>query len=451
MADDIHESRNGHALTQGSGQSLPTAPVSFATTNNASSISPSSQSNPPQTVHPPNTNQSRKSAPLDSQVSTTNSSSAPPAQTTTAMETSGPSPYGTRSRNRNGNSRPNYAEDRELDMDYELNTGKRPQASSGLLSSNNSQAGETNQFSTVNTRRSSLTGLGVGPGKSTATVPTSKDYIPGMSSFSLNPDVNPAPPPPSKKRKAPGGGTNASTPSLDVPPVAGYVPPRRTTSTTAAAKIRETNMLSFESCQGHLKNGKLKADDGTLLGLNGMWLPKSSDFVCMDSLIDITPDHVYLICEPPGEPYYLARIMEFLHAKNDHSLPIDSIRVNWYYRPRDIQRKVNDTRVVFASMHSDTCPLTSLRGKCRIVHRSEIDDIDEYRKTKDSFWFEKMFDRYIHRYYEVIPTSQVINVPERVKKVLDERWKYVIVELGRGKELTSAIKSCKRCAGYCAT
>lgn len=167
-------------------------------------------------------------------------------------------------------------------------------------------------------------------------------------------------------------------------------------------------------------------------------------------------DHVYLICEPPGEPYYLARIMEFLHTKNsqgqntDHSLPIEYLKVNWYYRPRDIQRKVNDTRVIFASMHSDTCPLTSLRGKCQILHRNEVTDTEEYRKTKDCFWYDKMFDRYIHRYYEVIPTSQVINVPARVKKVLDERWKYVIVEQGRGKELTSAIKTCKRCTGYCA-
>jgi RecB family endonuclease NucS len=33
---------------------------------------------------------------------------------------------------------------------------------------------------------------------------------------------------------------------------------------------------------------------------------------------------------------------------------------------------------------------------------------------------------------------------------LDERWKFVVVEVGRGKELTSAIKSCKRCQRYCA-
>lgn len=169
-----------------------------------------------------------------------------------------------------------------------------------------------------------------------------------------------------------------------------------------------------------------------------------------ECLLICDSDHVYLICEPPGEPYYLARIMEFLHADNQPHNPIDSIRVNWYYRPRDINRKVTDTRVVFATMHSDMCPLTSLRGKCRILHRSEIEDIDEYRKSKDCFWYEKLFDRYIHRYYDVIPVSQVINVPAHVKKVLDERWKFLVVEVGRGKELTSAVKSCKRCKGYCA-
>ena len=165
---------------------------------------------------------------------------------------------------------------------------------------------------------------------------------------------------------------------------------------------------------------------------------------------DVSIDHVYLICEPPGEPYYLCRIMEFIHAGNDPDLPVEFLRVNWYYRPRDINRKVNDTRQVFASMHSDICPLTSLRGKCQVAHRESIMDLDDYRKTRDNFWFEKLYERYMHRYYEIIPTNQVINVPADVKKVLDERWKFVIVEQGRGKELTSAIKTCKRCNGYCA-
>jgi len=142
--------------------------------------------------------------------------------------------------------------------------------------------------------------------------------------------------------------------------------------------------------------------------------------------------------------------MEFLPSKVTASGTIEALRVNWYYRPRDIQRAMTDTRLVFASMHSDTCPLSSLRGKCTIAHLSDIDDLEEYRKQRDTFWYDKMFDRYMHRYYEVIPTSKVINVPDNVKKVLDERWKFVLVEMGRRKELTSAVKTCKRCGLYAA-
>lgn len=142
--------------------------------------------------------------------------------------------------------------------------------------------------------------------------------------------------------------------------------------------------------------------------------------------------------------------MEFLPSKENPSGPIEMVRVNWYYRPKDIQRRVPDPRLVFASMHSDPCPLSSLRGKCSILHISEIENLDEYRKQKDTFWYEKMFDRYMHRYYEVVPTKDVINVPAHVKKVLDERWKFVLCEPARKKELTGAVKTCKRCGLYAA-
>ena len=163
----------------------------------------------------------------------------------------------------------------------------------------------------------------------------------------------------------------------------------------------------------------------------------------------VSPDHIYLVCEPPGEPYYLARIMEFVHTKKDASQSIDMIRVNWYYRPKDINRKDPDTRVLFASMHSDTCPLSSIRGKCYIKHRSEIENLDEYRKRRDSFYFERMFDRYIQRYYDVIPSALVRNVPEAIRKALVERWRFLLVEPQRGKELCSQMKECKRCSVYC--
>ncbi|EHL01229.1 putative SANT domain-containing protein 2 [Glarea lozoyensis 74030] len=112
--------------------------------------------------------------------------------------------------------------------------------------------------------------------------------------------------------------------------------------------------------------------------------------------------------------------------------------------PKDIGRKVNDTRQVFASMHTDVNPLTAIRGKCEIKHKSQIENMDAFRASKDSFYFEKLYDRYIHRYYEVVPTKAVINLPENVKKVLNERWVYILAETNRAKEYTTASKSYDR-------
>ncbi|GFN15546.1 DNA-binding E3 ubiquitin-protein ligase SNT2 [Aspergillus tubingensis] len=343
----------------------------------------------------------------------------PPSASTT------PAPYGTRSRGRNAAPRPNYAEDRDIDVDLEIAqpVSKSAKRSSGVSGSfvNGVKADSEEPVSSA-TSRKSLTAVNGANGAAAA-----KDLIPGTSSFSAKFEEGAAPTSAnssSRKRKQPASSTTSNAASGNA------AKKIFTTAPGLAYNPAETNMVSFESRGAYLKDGKLRADDGTTYAVN---------------------DHVYLICEPPGEPYYLARIMEFLPSKDAPSGPIEALRVNWYYRPRDIQRKVADTRLVFASMHSDTCPLTSLRGKCQIQHLSEITDIDTYRKTRDCFWYDKMFDRYIHRYYDVIPTSKVINVPGNVKKVLDERWKFVLVEIGRRKELTSAVKTCKRCSLYAAS
>ena len=142
--------------------------------------------------------------------------------------------------------------------------------------------------------------------------------------------------------------------------------------------------------------------------------------------------------------------MQFLHFNNDSSSQVQAIRVNLYYRPRDINQKRSDTRVIFASMHSNVQPLSSIRGKCTIRHRTEIDNLDEYRKCRDQFYFERMFDRYMHRHYDVIPTKSVQNVPEAIRQVMVAMWKYLLVEPQRGKELCGEKKVCERCECFCA-
>ncbi|KAK7540734.1 uncharacterized protein J3D65DRAFT_616351 [Phyllosticta citribraziliensis] len=378
----------------------------------------------------------QSAAPSQSQPATM-SASAPahaPAKDDTPASTSG---YGTRSRNRPGTARINYAED--VEMDFEM-----PAAAAAAAAAANGNNGTSSERTT----RSPASGLDAthspapsakrGPAAATNGTPVSaapsrdSSTIPGTSTFNANPNATAATAQ-GKKRKA-GGSHGANS---NAPPASAAAPSsaaKRKDALVAANMRRETNMMTFEKCGALLNDKKqLEADDGTVLAID---------------------DHVYLVCEPPGEPYYLCRIMEFLHVNTgepDAPAPVDSLRVNWYYRPRDVLRYNNDTRLVYGTMHSDICPIASLRGKCHIKHRSEIDDLEEFRRTKDSFWFNQVFDRFIHRWYDVIPVAAVINVPERVKKALDERWKFVVVETSRVKELTSAVKTCKRCSGYCAT
>ncbi|KAJ8112153.1 hypothetical protein OPT61_g5411 [Boeremia exigua] len=359
---------------------------------------------------------------------TTDSDSVQPSRK--GSEEAAAAPYGTRSRNRPGRSRINYAEDTE--MDFEMTAPAPTNGNASDPPSRSSVAAENGQSSGVSGKKGAGAGQGSAPWGNPG--PNPKDAQASLSisgSSATTPATQTSTAQPTTKRrknatKEPANGIQAGAtgPSQAAKRAAQVQTP------AGAPYTRESNMMTFEFSGALPKNGVLQADDGQTLSVN---------------------DQVYLVCEPPGEPYYLCRIMEFIHKDNDPKLRVDSFRVNWFYRPRDVGRYNNDTRLVYATMHSDVCPIASLRGKCKILHRSEIGDLDEYRKGKDSFWFNQVFDRFIHRWYDVIPTSQVINVPVKVKRALDERWKYICLETSRVKELTSAVKSCKRCVGYCAS
>lgn len=172
-----------------------------------------------------------------------------------------------------------------------------------------------------------------------------------------------------------------------------------------------------------------------------------------------------MIAEPPGEPYYIARIMEFVYEPEErdiqktkrrresklHSTSAENymVKVNWFYRPKDISKRSSDSRLLYVTMNSDTCPIASIRGKCTVAHRYHIDDFDLFRKQPDCFWFDKLFDRYILAQFDVVPTEKIINIPVRAQKVLCERFKFAIVESGRAKELCVAPRNCARCDQWC--
>lgn len=222
-----------------------------------------------------------KSTNLESQPMTaTSSSSSMPSdqQANNSMDATGASPYGTRSRNRTGNPRINYAEDREPEVEYEWSSTKRLHAGPGPSILDTVQSGDGDRPSAANMRRSSTTAPIAPPTNNRAALPSvQKDHLPGMSSFSVNPEPNTAPPAPSRKRKAPGNGhtsspvTQTTSSAVTQTPAPGIT--RRTAGVPNPKPSRQTNLMTFETCQGYLKNGKLKADDGTVLAVNGTFNP----------------------------------------------------------------------------------------------------------------------------------------------------------------------------------
>lgn len=189
-----------------------------------------------------------------------------------------------------------------------------------------------------------------------------------------------------------------------------------------------SNVLDFEEAMVDTTSQTLTSPDGVLLKSN---------------------DTIYMVSEPPGEPYYIGRVVEFV-CKSEFRKLIDGsvgiiskfpvkyfqVRMNWYYRSRDIQDHLStfDSRLVYASLHQDVCPINSYRGKCTVLHKDEINDAlpDETELTTRSnvFYFDQLFDRYTLRYYDVQPTDNLLKIDSKSPYLylLNKRFRYVFME-----------------------
>lgn len=168
-------------------------------------------------------------------------------------------PYSTRSRGRNGAPRPNYAED--IEMDFEL-TSPAPSAvkavsNSAKQSANGSpaRAPDSEKGPAASTRKNQATANSAQPNAA------AKEAIPGTSTFSASVTSNngSSASAASRKRKQPPNGTNSN----------GSAKKQQLAAPGPKRDIRLSNMMTFENCGARLKNGKLKADDGTVLEVNG--------------------------------------------------------------------------------------------------------------------------------------------------------------------------------------
>lgn len=191
-------------------------------------------------------------------------------------------PYGTRSRNRGGNSRPNYAEDKDYDVDmYDFDRTESKKASRPANATSQGDAARAGTSSRRPTGDDAKAAPSSAPSSSNSSAlqnSTSKDQTPGGGSTASLPATQGSGgvAQPSKKRKA-----AVATPSSSIPSSSSQL--THNGNATAVTKKSgtgpqnsgvqwsETNMLTFCDSQARLRDGHLVADDGTLLAQNGMY------------------------------------------------------------------------------------------------------------------------------------------------------------------------------------
>ncbi|KAL4877151.1 hypothetical protein BJY04DRAFT_222466, partial [Aspergillus karnatakaensis] len=166
-----------------------------------------------------------------------------------------PAPYGTRSRGRNAAPRPNYAEDRDIDVDLEVQQGASKSSKRGGATPGNSVNGTKPDGDKTGSRKSLTATNG-------SNSPIAKDGIPGTSSFLAKPDEVSQPSGSSRKRKQPASSATPSSAAESAPKKVFTAAPGVTPGQG------DSNMVSFEDRGAYLKNGKITADDGTTFAVN---------------------------------------------------------------------------------------------------------------------------------------------------------------------------------------
>lgn len=161
-------------------------------------------------------------------------------------------------------------------------------------------------------------------------------------------------------------------------------------------------------------------------------------------------DTIYMVSEPPGEPYYIGRVVEFVIKEKFREIiklsntsatifpaKYFNVKMNWFFRPRDIRERVGtvDPRMLYATLQQDECPITSYRGKCQVFHRDELEyrmqNVDQLYEKSNVFYYEELFDRYTLQYYKIFNTHKLllgINPDSAYLKVLSKRYSFIYCE-----------------------
>lgn len=161
-------------------------------------------------------------------------------------------------------------------------------------------------------------------------------------------------------------------------------------------------------------------------------------------------DTIYMVSEPPGEPYYIGRVVEFVIKEKFREIIKQShtsatvfpakyfnVKMNWFFRPRDIREKLGivDPRMLYATLQQDVCPITSYRGKCQVYHKDELEyhmgDANYLYEQPNVFYYEELFDRFHLKYYKIFNTQKLrdtVNPESEYLTILMKKYDFIFCE-----------------------
>lgn len=267
---DAHKGEvNDNSTREGVAPSKSTSKAS--STRNSTPAAPTSENQ----QSPQPSTETTTAMDVDQQVKETRNTDSDSAQPSRKdSEEAAAAPYGTRSRNRPGRSRINYAEDTE--MDFELTAPASMNGNASGPSSRGSVVAESGQSSSVSGKK----GAGAGQGSASwgNSGPNAKDSqanlsISGSSATTPAAQSNATQPATKRRKNAAKDATNGTQTSAAAPSQSAKRGAQAQAQAPAAAApyTRESNMMTFEFSGALLKNGHLEADDGQIVSVNGKY------------------------------------------------------------------------------------------------------------------------------------------------------------------------------------
>lgn len=135
-------------------------------------------------------------------------------------------------------------------------------------------------------------------------------------------------------------------------------------------------------------------------------------------------DYVFLKPRSSQESFYIGRLLE---------IKSDQVHVNWFYRSRDLNGR-GDSRELIASMDCDWNSLSSVEAKVFVKHQSQINDLKQFKIQDSCFYYDKLYDKYTKKTYQVVPLNQINNLPMQYKNLI--KSEFLLIEEKSQKKFT---------------